>query len=233
MDMSDKLRYLAEINLFKELPAADLEAIDALVPSVTVPTGTILYEPGQPLDRLYFLKRGRVRLYALSASGRELSLAMLGPGNIFGETDSVATGAGSCFAETVEPALLCTMGTSAFRHLMAERPTLAIRLVEMLSERIHSLQELTATMVFQDVKTRVAQLLLKLAHQFGDDKAGSLTKIPFVITHQEIAAMVGSTRESVSVAMGDLSADHLILTGRGHVEVNCPRVSQWLAETAG
>lgn len=212
-----KLYYLAQIDLLSSLSAEDLETMDRMAPTVSLPAGTLVYGPGEPLDRLYFLKRGRVRLYSLSESGRQLTLALLQDGNVFGETDSFATGAGSCYAETVTPSLLCSMSTQAFRTFMEVHPEVATRMVEILSKRLMALQELSQTLVFDDVETRVLLLLIKLG---GDAETPGFTRVGMPLTQQEIAGLIGSTRESVSLALGALATYGIVKTGRGTVWID-------------
>ncbi len=229
---SDKLGYLSHIDLLQELSPDDLQTIDALVPVLSYSAGTTLYEPGSRLNRLYFLKRGRVRLYQLSPDGKQLTLALLKDGNIFGETDTFATGAGTCWAETLTDTLVCTMTTADLTQFMIERPQVALRMIEILSRELTKAQELAATLVLRDVRTRVLYLLIRLASEYGNGKAGEYTDLGFRLTHQDLANMIGATRESVSMALADLARQHVVRTSRGRIAIRCEEANRMLGGTS-
>lgn len=222
--MKTTFDYLAEINLLTELSAEDIAAIDALVPKLSYPANTVIYSPGDKIREIYFLKRGRVQLFQVTQDGKQLTLTVLGDGNIFGETDLFATGAGSCYAKTVAPTLLCHMSKADLDRFMMQRPQVALKLVEILSHEIRKLQALTTTLVLEDVKTRIGYLLLTLADQFGKAQAGGWVKIDLRLTHQEVAHLIGATRESVSLVLGELAREEIVKTERGVIAIHPERV---------
>jgi len=213
--MKKKLDYLATINLLTALTEDDLAVIDAMARVVSYPVGRVIYEPGDQVQHIYFLKRGRVQLYQLTPEGKQLTLAVLGDGNIFGETDMFATGAGHCYAKAVAPTLICRMGKTELAQFMRDRPEVAFKLIEILSREIQRLQSLTTTLVLEDVRTRLGYLLVKLGEEFGRPVDDQWTLLDVHLTHQEIAHLIGATRESVSMALGHLSRDHLAKSDRG------------------
>lgn len=222
--MKTKFDYLADINLLTELSAEDIAAIDALVPVLSYPANTVIYEPGDRIQQIYFLKRGRVQLFQVTPDGKQLTLTVLGDGNIFGETDLFATGAGSCYAKTVAQTLVCHMGKADLAHFMIQRPRVALKLVEILSHEIRKLQALTTTLVLEDVKTRIGYLLLTLGDQFGKAETAGWIRIDLRLTHQEVAHMIGATRESVSVVLGEWVRESVIQTERGVIHIHPARL---------
>lgn len=229
----EKLEYLAQIDLLQELNSEDLKAIDEVAPILSYPPGTTIYEPGAELNRLFFLKRGRVRLFRLSPDGRQLTFAVLQDGNIFGETDSFATGAGSCYAETVAPTLVCAMTTADLTRFMERHPAVALKMIAILSRELRRIQELTATLVLENVRTRVLYVLVTLAEQFTAHDAEPPALIPVSLTHQDLAQMIGATRESVSQVLAELSREGVVRTGRGVITVCCERARALMADDPG
>ncbi|WP_028962851.1 Crp/Fnr family transcriptional regulator [Sulfobacillus thermosulfidooxidans] len=225
--MKTKFDYLAEINLLTELSAEDIAAIDALVPIMSYPANTIIYEPGDKIQQIFFLKRGRVQLFQVTPEGKQLTLTVLGDGNIFGETDLFATGAGSCYAKTVAPTLVCKMGKADLARFMEQRPRIALKLVEILSQEIRKLQALTTMLVLEDVKTRIGYLLLTLSDQFGQEEDQGWVRIDLKLTHQEVAHLIGATRESVSLVLSEFPAD-TVQTERGVIRVQPKRLENLL-----
>ncbi|MGC8488613.1 MAG: Crp/Fnr family transcriptional regulator [Clostridia bacterium] len=228
----DKLDYLSQIDLLQELSPEDLKTIDALVPVLSYPAGTTLYEPGARINRLYFLKRGRVRLYQLSPEGKQLTLALLRDGNIFGETDTFATGAGTCWAETLTDTLVCTMTTPDLSRFMVERPQVALRMIDILSRELTKAQELAATLALRDVRTRVLYLLTRLAAEYGEGQDGQYTALGLRLTHQDLAQMIGATRESVSTVLADLARQDVVRTARGRIALRCDAATRLLEGTS-
>lgn len=215
----DKLEYLSQINLLHDLTPEDLRTIERLVPVLSYPPGSMVYEPTGRLNRLYFLKRGRVRLYWVSSDGKELTLAVLKDGSIFGESDNFATGAGACYAETLSDTLVCTMTTRDLVRFMVKRPMVAIKMIEILPRALREAQGFAATLALHDVRTRLLYLLVKLADEFGLGE-GSYIRLDLKLTHQDLAHMIGATRESVSGALSDLSRKGIVRTARGRIEIH-------------
>lgn len=226
--MKTKYDHLAQINLLSELNPQDLKAIDELVPVFSYPAGTLIYSPGDRIQQIYFLKRGRVQLFQVTPEGKQLTLTYLGDGNIFGETDLFATGAGSCYAKTVAPTLVCSMGKHDLAGFMLKRPRVALKLVEILSHEIRKLQSLTTTLVLEDVRTRTGYLLLTLAQQFGQPEEDGWLRIDLRLTHQELANLIGATRESVSLVLEEYGRQQAIRTGRGSVTIHPDKLHQLL-----
>ncbi len=217
--MKSKLDYLSEINLLTTLTKSDLAVIDAMARVVSYPTGTIIYGPGDQIEHLYLLKRGRVQLYQLTPDGKQLTLAVLGDGNIFGETDMFATGAGNCYAKAMAPTLICRLNKDEVAQFLAQRPKVALTLIEILSREVRRLQTLTTTLVLEDVRTRLAYLLVKLADEFGQPIADGWTVLDLRLTHQELAHMIGATRESVSIVLGEWVHTQAVKTERGRISL--------------
>ena len=226
----NNLDCLSQIDLLQELSPEDLQTIDTLVPVLSYPAGTTLYEPGAQLNRLFFLKQGRVRLYQLSPEGKQLTLALLRDGNIFGETDTFTTGAGTCYAEALTETLVCTMTTADLMAFMEKRPQVALRMIEILSRELKNAQELAATLALRDVRMRVLHLLTRLAAEYGQGREGEFTALDLKITHQDLAHMIGATRESVSMVLADLARQHVVHTARGRIAIRCDEATRLLGD---
>lgn len=220
----DKLGYLSRINIMEVLPEATLLYLEQVVPMATVPRGTLLMEPGSRQDILYLLKEGRVRVYKMNPDGKEFTIALLGPGNIFGEVGSFSTGTHNCFAEAIDETLICLARKPDVDKLLQEHPALALRLVELLSARLRQSQELLGYLAMGDVRSRLLYLLLRLAAEFGADDDGPWTLISADLTHQDLAAMIGSSRETVSATLSALFRDGLVRTGRKELWVHREQV---------
>ncbi|WP_252314454.1 Crp/Fnr family transcriptional regulator [Sinobaca sp. H24] len=209
----DKLTLLSEINLFNELPLEDLQIIDRMSTMAPVPKGTILLSPYQQISSLFFLKEGQVRLYQLSEEGKELTVDVLVKGNMFGETSSfsLTAGAGNMYVETMTDSKICTMRKQEFEYFMEQNPKIALKFIRMLSNRLTENYSLTEKIALHDVRYRLVYLLLRLSEKTGTTEQEQWQSIDMKVTHADIAHMIGSTRETVSMIFSKLVKEQLLL----------------------
>lgn len=229
----DKVWYLSQINLFEELPMKDLRTIDAMAPMSSIRKGTLIITPSTENKNLYLLKKGRVRLFKVNEDGKQFTTGLLGKGNIFGETDTFSTGSGSAYVEAMDDALVCVLGKQDFETFLMKRPQVALKMVSILTQRIRESEDMLENLAFRDVRYRLLYLLAKLAKRFGQRnviKLSRYTKLDLNLSHQELANMIGATRESVSVALSNLSKDGVVSTGRKEIAVDIRRAEALLEE---
>ena len=223
----EQLGYLSRINLFADLDPESLARIEGVSPMVTVPRGTVLVRPDEPPAALYLLKRGRVRLYRHDPHGRVLTLALLGDGNVFGSSDAMALGSDDMTAETLEPSVVCAMRRRDLERLLREHPQVGMRLISVLGQRVRELEELVVSLAHEDVRQRLLRALIRLAEDFGD-AGGGLARLSVGLTHEDLASMVGSTPETVSMTLARLAEDGVVRTGRRELAVDVVRARELL-----
>lgn len=180
--------------------------------------GDLIYRPCQHDTKAYLIQRGRVRLYHLER-GKRLTLAILGEGDLFGEM--ALAGAGEWHWQSVAEALEDTICWAIEREklLAHARPGLIVDLLKLLLQQLNTLQERLKEMAFKDLESRVACTLLRLARQDFELK----------ITHQELAELVGGTRENVTMILNRFEAEGLITKQRFQIAIVDP---EGLAERA-
>lgn len=210
--MQDERRliwYLKKVPLFEGLPQ---EAIRQLLPHLEmreVRRRQVLYIPGDPGQSIFFLNGGRVKVSKVTRDGRELTLAYRVPGDLFGE---LCVGHGKPreeMAEAVETALVTEVERQAFEDLIGRHSSLAWELMRISNARRAEVETKVARLIFRDVNSKLAELLLSLAKEFGvEDIRGTLIAIK--ITHQEMANLIGSTRETVSLTLSQFRKKNLI-----------------------
>ena len=226
----DKLWYLSRISIFDSLPPEDFKEIDMMAPMThfnAVPKGTLVQTPEHHRDGLFFVKTGKLRMYKLNAEGRQFTTAILGSGNMFGEIDSLSFGTHDMYIETIEETLICSVLREHFEKFLLKRPELAMRFLKVLSNQLKEKEELLEKLAIGNLEDRVLHLLLKLSEQFGTENDG-FVKIDFPLTHQEIANMIGVTRESVTTILKDLSQKGILRTGRMQISVHSQKISAYL-----
>jgi CRP-like cAMP-binding protein len=202
------------------LPPAALQEVDRMAPMNVARKGTLIMEPGTPREVLYLLKEGRVRIYRMNPEGRQLTTALLGSGNVFGEVGSLSTGTHGAFAEAVEETILCLLRRPDVERLLQNHPQLSLRLIELLSEQLRQTQELMGYLALEDVRSRLLYLLVRLAAEFGTEGEKPWQLIRADLTHQDLASMIGSSRETVSNMISALAREGLVRTGRKEIWIN-------------
>jgi CRP-like cAMP-binding protein len=223
----DKTAYLLQIDLFRQLSSEELQAVGRLAAMRAVPRGTLLLDPSRFQPVLYLLKRGYVRLYRMSPEGRQLTVSLLGPGNVFGELGGLSTGTRHSFAEAVTDVLVCTLQETDLERLMRAYPEVAVRMVRVLSQRLRELEELLERLALSSVRTRILHLLAKLAESFGVPE-GRFLRLDVGLAHQDLADMVGCSRETVTLTLRELARQGVVRTARRRLWVELERARRHL-----
>lgn len=216
----DKVKYLSRINLFQQLNEAELLQLEPATPIHPVKKGTIVASPHGDRQLLFLIKSGTVRLYKISAGGKELTVDLLGAGHLFGEVGSFATGSKNMYAQTLTDAVICTIDKAQFEQLMTEKPRLALKFIEIVATRLKEVEEMLEHMAYGSVRKRLLFLLSKLSEKFGagvpaaegyhDEGEGEWIQLEVKLTHQELASMMGSIRETVTEQLSELASEGIV-----------------------
>ena len=193
--------YLKQVPLFAGLADEDIRGLMALAKRRTFRSGEVIFHREDPGQVLYVIKEGKVKISLISPDGQEISLVVFGKGECFGEfaiLDGLPRSADVVALEKVE---CYTLQRSDFHNAIMKNPKIAIQIIEVLTRRLRSTDQMVEDLIFLDVYGRVAKKLLELADTHGT-KVDDGTRIDVRLTQQEIASMVGASRESVNKVMG-------------------------------
>ncbi len=146
---------------------------------------------------------------------------------MFGEIDTFSFGTKGIYIETMEETLICSVLKEHFENFLAKRPQLAMRFLTELSSMLRDRDEMLEKLALGDVRERILHLLLKLSEKFGVEDEG-LVKIDLALTHQEVANMIGATREAVTVILNELMKEGMIRTGRKTISIHQRKVKACL-----
>lgn len=199
---------LSASDLFQEIPAACLQALERDSEVTAFPAGHIFFRPGEPGERLFFIETGSVQTFR-SSGQKKLIIAELRPPAVFGEMGCVGQRMYHCFAQTTEPSRIRTLSRTQLEALLQQFPSITRRLLDLVSERfVHVLMDLEDTS-FRHLIPRLAKLLLESAE--GDSIRG--------ITHREIAQHLRVYRESATAALGELRKAGIIAVDRKQIRI--------------
>jgi CRP/FNR family cyclic AMP-dependent transcriptional regulator len=193
--------------------ALDEEAAQALRASMTehkAVRGAVIFAEGDPGDRLYVVMQGKVKLGTQADDGRENMFAVLGPGEMFGELSLFDPSPRQATAVALTDVTLLGLANDALQPWLTGRPEVAIGLLRALARRMRKSHDSLSDLVFTDVPGRVAKALIELAKKFGEHE-GSGMRVNHDLTQEELAQLVGASRETVNKALADFGQRGWIL----------------------
>jgi CRP/FNR family transcriptional regulator, cyclic AMP receptor protein len=204
------IHYVAAGDIFRGLDVRQRAEVERLIAYSIFPAGRIFHSPNEPGEQLFVLRAGRVRIYKLSPEGRALTLMLLEPVTIFGEMTLVGQWLHDTFAESLTECTIGTIGRDTLRRILETYPLVAIAFMELMGQRLRAMENKLADIAFKSVPQRLASLLLNLAGVIAGQPTRAVPPTVVRYTHQQLAEMIGSYRETVTKAIGELREAGLI-----------------------
>lgn len=201
--------FVSLVDLFQDLDPHEIAGIERNMEAREYRRGHVLFSPGETGSVLYAIKSGRVNLSRPSPDGRRIVVATLEPGAVLGVTALIGQGVYSTTAEVLERSVLYRMARRDLERLLLRHPRTAMRLLEHYA-RLRDTQARLADVAFKDVSARIAAALLRLGAGEGQ---------PMRLSHQDIADMIGASRESVSRSLEEMRGAGLIGFGRMQISI--------------
>ena len=212
---------LRKIPLFEGVAEAELNALAERSVTRSYPKQAILVNEGDDSDSLFLILAGRVKVYLSDESGKELILAIKGPGQYFGEM-VLDDQPRSASVMTVEPAQFAILSRADFRAFLLRHSEVALQVIQNLIRVARGLNQNVRSLAMLDVYGRVARILLELAVEQG----GKLV-IPEKLTQKDIAARVGASREMINRILRDLTTGGYVTVEAGRITINKAPPARW------
>ena len=197
--------------LFTALDDASAATLRESMTQVKVSKGQTLFKEGDAGDRLFVVVEGKLKLGTSSGDGRENLLSILGPGDMFGELSLFDPGPRTATATAVTDARVLALANDQVIGWVTAHPQVSLQLLKRLARRLRRTNEVLADLVFADVPGRVAKAIMDLGERFGTKKDDGL-HVNHELTQEELAQLVGASRETVNKALADFA-------GRGWVRL--------------
>lgn len=213
-----KLAYLQTVDIFQDLDEKQMKDIEAAVPMFTCEAGRTFYRVEDPAEVLFILKKGEVMLSRFNDEGKRLITATLKAGTVFGEMSFLGKHMQYSEAEALTECLICSMSRRDVLELIGRYPVVGLRIAEVLSHRLRDAEERLEEMAFQGLRERLASLLLRLANE-TDWRGNPVVK---GVTHQHLAEILGTYRETISATLAELKDSGLIETHRKRISIVDP-----------
>jgi CRP-like cAMP-binding protein len=195
---------LSSAGLFRGVEPSAVSALTKQLHRVDFPRGHRLFAEGEPGDRLYIVVSGKVKIGRCSPDGREKLLTIMGPSDMFGELSILDPAPRTSSATTITDVCAVSIDRETLRAWIADRPEITERLLRLMARRLRRTNDNLTDLIFTDAPGRVATQLLQLAQKFGAQE-GDAIRVIHDMTQEEIAQLVGASRETVNKALADFA----------------------------
>ena len=217
----ETITLLQAVSVFSTLGDDDLAQVAAVTVPRSFKAGEQVFREGDKSDTCYLVRTGHVRAVREHAGGRSLTLATLGPGEIFGELAIFDEEQRSATVEALEETEVVAILAGDMRRLLREHPDIAVKLLAALSRRLRETNERLTRQSFQTVQSRVATVLAELVSAARSEGAGE-RDVLITATQADLSQLAGSSRESASRFLAVLERAGIITQGRGKLTVHDP-----------
>ncbi len=220
MERENEADYLKQVNIFKGLDDQEVHDLMSVAKKRTFRSGEVIFHRDDPGQVLYIIKEGKVKICLISPDGQEISLVVFGRGEYFGDLallDGLPRSADAIALEKVE---CYTLQRGDFHNAIMKNPRIAIQIMEVLCERLRKTDQQVEDLIVLDVYGRVAKKLLELAETHSVKQEDGSILINVRLTQQELAAMVGASRESVNKVLGYFTDKGYITTDKHKITLH-------------
>jgi CRP-like cAMP-binding protein len=206
----NKVWYLEQNRMFRGVPLKEIEKFAHLFHEYDYEPKQVVFAQGDLGDAIYLLKTGHVRLFRVTEDGKEITLAILGPGDVFGELALFDETRRETFAETLDKTHICSSSVSDFNRLMSHRPELGAMVAREIARRRKEAETRIAGTAYGTTAGRIKFALRHLADEHGAKLPDGSLRIELRLSHQDLANIVGTARETCTVELGKLQRQGLI-----------------------
>lgn len=196
---------LARSGIFQGVDSDAAEDLAKEMDTLDIRKGDVVFNEGEPGDSLYIVLSGKIKVGRRAADGRQNLIAVMGPADMLGELSLFDPGPRTATATAVTDTRLARLRKTALRPWLSNRPEIAEQLLRVLARRLRRTNDALADLIFTDVPGRVAKNLLQMAGRFGT-RDGGVLRVTHDLTQEEIAQLVGASRETVNKALADFAS---------------------------
>jgi len=211
--MSEQSWCLKQCDLFRRLTEQDLRDMEAASRMRRFEKGEPIYLPADQADGVLLLATGRVRICSITEEGKQSILTFVEPGELFGEMSLVGVREREDFAESSEKSTVVLIPGPFMQNLIDRRGNVALGITKLFGLRRRRIERRLKYLLFRSNRQRLVHLLLELAEDYGEQTSEGV-RLGIKLSHQDLASIIGSTRETVTVLLGELQAEGWLRLGR-------------------
>jgi CRP/FNR family transcriptional regulator len=218
-------------NLFAHCEEEDLQRLCIITRYKEATKGSTIYFAGDVSNRIFILKKGIVKIFHVDEEGEETIKEIMNQGDLFGELP-ITSGEGASNERAVaasDEVVICSFSMADFEDMLNHNPAISLRYTKMMGDRMRVLERKYHKLMFKDVRTRLVQFLEEYGHEFGLPLDNRIT-VKNYLTQEEIALLIGATRQTVATTMRQLEDEGLLQYGRTHMVLDMPKLSARIEE---
>ena len=224
-----RLEKLGMVPFFQSLSSDALTKVEGKFHATHFSHGDVIYFQDERATLLRVLVHGKVKLLRQTLEGKDILLDMLNPGEFFGSLRAFGDEVYTDTAMAQTDACILDIGLREFRSILEENPDVALAVLDITADRLHSSREHIRQLTTLSVEKRIVNILITLCAKFGEDsKYGTLLQLP--LSRKDLADMAGTSTETASRIMSHLQQDGIIKTGRRWIAVTNPALLKKMAE---
>lgn len=217
MSADDKWLLIRNCNLWSQLSDEDYADLNIVHNFIEAPKGAYIYFEAFHHNKLYFVKEGYIRIGYIDDSGREVIKEIIQRGELFGQITLEKNSLNGEFAQAYKSEVsLCAFSIDDFQKLLEKKPALALKYSKQVGSKLRQIENRLVNLLNKDVKTRLVNFLWQLVQKHAD-AAGQTLCIPNYLTHEDIANLIGSSRQTVTTLFNELATDGLITYNRQQI----------------
>src|SRR5215207_1289143 len=207
--MKERIRLLSMVDILEPLSPEEIEHLNGQLPDRHLQQGEMLYTPEDRSERLFMLQKGKIRVFRTTPDGRELTLAVVEAGTLFGEMSLTGQQLQGAYTQAIEPSDVSLMLREDLERLVVQKPEVGLKIMYLLSERLRRYETRLEDVTMKDVHSRLASIIVMLVESEGI-RSGTGYRIPAHYTHQQLGKMIGTNREAVTRAFGVLQDEGVV-----------------------
>lgn len=210
-------RHGQRVQLLSGLSAVEMKTINAAARSLRKERGDFVYMPGDRANSVYFLKKGRIKLSVLSNSGKEIAIDIIQAGEMFGEFALIDESVRSNMTQALDDVTILVFNKHDFVSLLKTQSNLALNYIRMVGDRRRRMEKKLSDITSKEVPARVCELLYELSAYALPAGGRPQSLIPLM--HQDVASLIGATRQTTTSILNDLMRRGFIELGRGWIQI--------------
>ena len=214
--MDKNFWYLKNCDLFERLSEAQIAQVERNSSIRQFDRGNLVYLPTESSDSVFLLLSGRIKLYHITGEGKQALLALIEPGELFGELAILGGGEREEYAEAMLKSTILRIPGPIIQELMQQHATVSLGVTKLMGLRRQRVEQRLKSLLFRSNRDRLIHLLLDLAEKYGRFTTEGVF-IDIKLSHQELASIIGSTRETVTVLLGELQDERCIDIQKRHI----------------
>ena len=220
MSGDQKFFLIRNYNLWAHITDEEYEELNLVHHFIEAPKGEYVYFDSHNLNKLYFLKGGTIKIGYINNEGKEVIKEIIREGEVFGQFTLERNNLNGEFAQAYKSDVsLCAFNIDDFEKLLKKKPELAFHFSKQVGQKLHRLQNRLLNLLNKDVKTRLVHFLIMLAQEEGETDNNDAYTIHNFLTHEDMAQLIASSRQTVTTMLNELEGDGLVTVSRQIIKI--------------